>query len=49
MNRCEANFAFGVNKLRSPYSVKATMDRINDALLRKGATIFARIDHAAAA
>ncbi|WP_297576387.1 DUF302 domain-containing protein [uncultured Deefgea sp.] len=49
MSPCDDPSVFGVNKLRSPYSVKVTMDRISDALLRKGATIFARIDHAAAA
>ena len=49
MNPCNPPPAFGVNKLRSPYSVKQTIDRVRDVLLSKGATIFARIDHASAA
>lgn len=46
---CDDPPVFSVNKLRSPYLVKVTMDRISDAPLRKGVTIFAQIDHAAAA
>jgi len=41
--------ADGLISLQSPYSPKATMDRLETLLKQKGMTIFARIDHAAGA
>lgn len=39
----------GLLSLRSPFSVVETIDRLESLLRAKGATIFARIDHGAAA
>lgn len=39
----------GLVSLASPYPVTETLDRLVSVLRAKGATIFARIDHAAAA
>jgi uncharacterized protein (DUF302 family) len=41
--------ADGLLSLLSPYSVGETLDRLEAVLRAKGITIFARIDHAAAA
>jgi uncharacterized protein (DUF302 family) len=38
--------AEGLVTLKSPYSAKATMDRLESLVKAKGLTIFARIDHA---
>ncbi|NNK15637.1 MAG: DUF302 domain-containing protein [Sulfitobacter sp.] len=37
-----------INKI-SPHSVEVTMDRLSDAVEGAGATVFARVDHAAGA
>ncbi|MGB3244445.1 MAG: DUF302 domain-containing protein [Sulfitobacter sp.] len=42
-------FAFDMIDKVSPYSVTVTMDRLSAAVEGAGATIFARIDHAAGA
>ena len=39
----------GLTTLPSAHGAKATMDRLEAAILAKGMTIFARIDHAAGA
>ena len=36
-------------KLSSPHSVSVTLDRLQDAVKAAGATVFARVDHAAGA
>lgn len=41
--------ADGLITVKSPHSVKETMDRLETAVKQKGMMIFARIDHAAAA
>ena len=41
--------AEGLMAVKSPYSPKETMDRLESVLKEKGMTLFARIDHAAAA
>lgn len=44
-----AHGADGVVLVPSSYDVKTTMDKLQKSLTEKGITIFARIDHAAAA
>lgn len=39
----------GLQTLASPWSVSETIDRLEAAVRAHGATVFARIDHAAAA
>ena len=39
----------GLIVIKSPYSVKSTMDRLEKIVKGKGLTVFARIDHAAGA
>ncbi|MCB1824812.1 MAG: DUF302 domain-containing protein [Candidatus Competibacteraceae bacterium] len=41
--------ADGLIAVKSPFSPKETMDRLETLLQRKGLTIFARVDHAAGA
>lgn len=41
--------ADGLIAIKSPYSPKDTMDRLESLLKQKGMTIFARVDHAAGA
>ncbi|HXV80003.1 MAG TPA: DUF302 domain-containing protein [Candidatus Binatia bacterium] len=41
--------AEGLIELKSPYSPKDTMDRLEAVVKQKGLTVFARIDHAAGA
>lgn len=41
--------ADGLIAVKSPFSPKETMDRLENLLQQKGMTIFARIDHAAGA
>jgi uncharacterized protein (DUF302 family) len=45
----QANAVEGLIALKSPYSTKETLDRLEKTLEQKGMTIFARIDHAAGA
>src|ERR687892_118266 len=44
-----ASAADGLVSLKSPHSVKATMDRLEGLVKQRGLTVFARIDHAAGA
>ncbi|HEB55046.1 MAG TPA: DUF302 domain-containing protein [Gammaproteobacteria bacterium] len=39
----------GIIKLKSPYSVSETIDRLENVLNKKGMTIFKRVDHSAGA
>ena len=41
--------ADGLVAVKSPYSAKDTMTRFEEAVTKKGLTVFARIDHAAGA
>ena len=41
--------ADGLTTLKSPRDAKATMDKFEDLVKQRGLTVFARIDHAAAA
>ena len=41
--------ADGLVAVKSPYSAKETMTRLEEAVTKKGLTVFARIDHAAGA
>jgi uncharacterized protein (DUF302 family) len=41
--------AHGLNAVRSPHSVKTTLDRFEAAAKARGLNVFARIDHAAGA
>ena len=41
--------ADGLVAVKSPYSAKDTMTRLEQAVTKKGLTVFARIDHAAGA
>ena len=41
--------ADGLVAVKSPYSAKDTMTRLEEAVTKKGLTVFARIDHAAGA
>ncbi len=38
--------ADGLVSVKSPYSTKQTMDRLEEIITQKGLTVFARIDHA---
>ena len=40
--------ADGLIVLASPYAAKATMDRLEEIVKKRGLNVFARIDHAAA-
>jgi len=44
-----ATAADGLIALKSPYSAKETMSRLEDLVKQRGLTVFARIDHAAGA
>ena len=44
-----ATAADGLVAVKSPYSAKDTMTRLEEAVTKKGLTVFARIDHAAGA
>ncbi|HSH27566.1 MAG TPA: hypothetical protein VK972_07370 [Wenzhouxiangella sp.] len=44
-----AHAAEGLQTLASPWSVSETIDRLEAAVRAHGASVFARIDHAAAA
>jgi uncharacterized protein (DUF302 family) len=44
-----ASAADGLVAVKSPHSVKATMDKLEMIVKEKGLTVFARIDHAAGA
>ena len=44
-----AHAADGLIALKSPYSAKDTMTRLEDAVKQRGLNVFARIDHAAGA
>lgn len=44
-----SNAADGLVELKSPRSVKATMDKLEDLVKTRGLTVFARVDHAAGA
>jgi uncharacterized protein (DUF302 family) len=44
-----ANADNGLITLKSPYSVDQTLDRFEEAVKKKGMTIFSRIDHTAGA
>ena len=47
---CSAAFAAdGLVEVKSPYSVKETMSRLDQIVQERGLNIFARIDHAAGA
>ena len=41
--------ADGLVAVKSPYNAKDTMTRLEDAVTKRGLTVFARIDHAAGA
>ena len=41
--------ADGLVAVKSPYSAKETMTRLEEAVTKRGLTVFARIDHAAGA
>ena len=41
--------ADGLVAVKSPYNAKDTMTRLEEAVTKKGLTVFARIDHAAGA
>jgi uncharacterized protein (DUF302 family) len=41
--------ADGLVAIKSPFTVKVTMDRLEDNAKQRGLTVFARIDHAAGA
>lgn len=41
--------ADGLVTVKSPYGAKETMTRLEDAVTKRGLTVFARIDHAAGA
>ena len=44
-----ANAADGLIQIRSPHSVKATMDKLVELVKQRGLNVFSRIDHAAGA
>lgn len=44
-----ASAAEGLVAVKSPYSAKVTMDRLEAAVRQRGLTVFARVDHAAGA
>jgi len=44
-----AHAADGLVALKSPRDAKATMDKVEELVKQRGLTVFARIDHAAAA
>jgi uncharacterized protein (DUF302 family) len=44
-----ASAAEGLVSVKSPHSVKETMDRFEKTVKQKGMTVFARVDHAAGA
>jgi uncharacterized protein (DUF302 family) len=47
---CSSAFAAdGLVSLKSPYSAKHTMNRLEEVIKQKGLNVFARIDHAAGA